>query len=66
MYENNAEQQTRSLIEAMIANDRLSLRNISSRLAVQGIVNRNGQPFTASTIRRIIKSIEKQQKGVAA
>ena len=66
MVENSDEQQTLCLVESMVSNEKLSLRAISSRLADQGIINRNGKPFSASSIKRIIESTLTQGRGVAA
>ena len=66
MVENNDEQQTICLVESMVSNEKLSLRAISSRLADRGIINRSGKPFAASSIKRIIESIETQRQKVAA
>jgi len=66
MVENGDEQQTLCLVESMVSNEKLSLRAISSRLADQGIINRNGKPFSASSIKRIIESSKTQRQKAAA
>ena len=67
MVENNDEQQVISMVESMRAcDDRLSLLAISRCLADRGILNRNGNAFSASSVKRIINAIESKSLLVAA
>ena len=67
MVESNDEQRVIGMVESMRAcDDGLSLLAISRCLADRGILNRNGKPFSASSIKRIIESSKTQRQKAAA
>jgi len=67
MVESNDEQRVIGMVESMKAcDDRLTLLAISRCLADRGIFNRNGNPFSASSVKRIINAIESKSLQVAA
>lgn len=62
MQENAAEQRTLDAVGTMIEpHHRPSLREISRRLVALGMLNRDGRPFNASSIARLLEALDRRK-----